>query len=176
MYTVYSSSWKTFLSPPTGRFDRTPGTPLGVRTTPMIIHAYVQNSFMCSRRRRRKSGGTRSILRLGPRRYARPVMLRWDWTPRSRASRGKVQDTPTPLTVHEAMNFWFARTENKLGKDASTIGSIDTWRSWFQSGRERTTSSMRKTLPAISWKSGTRRRDGPDSLLRPGSSGGRSCE
>jgi hypothetical protein len=46
-------------------------------------------------------------------------MLCWDWTPRSRASRGKVPDTPTPLTVHEAMHLWFARTENKLGKDAS---------------------------------------------------------
>jgi hypothetical protein len=42
--------------------------------------------------------------------------------PEIAASRGKVQDTPTPLTVHEAMRLWVARTENKLGKDASTIG------------------------------------------------------
>jgi site-specific recombinase XerD len=42
--------------------------------------------------------------------------------PEIAASRAKVQDTTTPLTVREAMHLWVARTENKLGKDASTIG------------------------------------------------------
>jgi len=37
------------------------------------------------------------------------------------ASRAKAQGTHAPLTVREAMHLWVARTENKLGKDASTI-------------------------------------------------------
>jgi integrase len=41
--------------------------------------------------------------------------------PEIAASRAKVQDTHAPLTVREAMHLWVARTENKLGKDASTI-------------------------------------------------------
>jgi integrase len=41
--------------------------------------------------------------------------------PEIAASRAKVQDTRAPLTVREAMHLWVARSENKLGKDASTI-------------------------------------------------------
>jgi hypothetical protein len=41
--------------------------------------------------------------------------------PEIAASRAKVQDTFVPLTVREAMHLWVARTENKLGKDASTL-------------------------------------------------------
>ena len=42
--------------------------------------------------------------------------------PEIAASRSKVQDTHAPLTVREAMHLWVARTENKLGKDSSTVG------------------------------------------------------
>jgi integrase len=41
--------------------------------------------------------------------------------PEIAASRAKAQGTYVPLTVREAMHLWVARTENKLGKDASTI-------------------------------------------------------
>src|SRR5258708_5254410 len=41
--------------------------------------------------------------------------------PEIAASRAKAQSTYAPLTVREAMHLWVARTENKLGKDASTI-------------------------------------------------------
>ena len=42
--------------------------------------------------------------------------------PEIAASRAKSQVTYAPLTVREAMHLWVARSENKLGKDASTIG------------------------------------------------------
>ena len=42
--------------------------------------------------------------------------------PEIAASRAKAQGTHAPLTVREAMHLWVARTENKLGKDSSTIG------------------------------------------------------
>jgi hypothetical protein len=42
--------------------------------------------------------------------------------PEVAASRAKAQGTHAPLTVREAMHLWVARTENKLGKDSSTIG------------------------------------------------------
>jgi integrase len=41
--------------------------------------------------------------------------------PEIAASRAKTQSSDAPLTVREAMHLWVARTENKLGKDASTI-------------------------------------------------------
>jgi integrase len=41
--------------------------------------------------------------------------------PEIAASTAKAQGTYAPLTVREAMHLWVARTENKLGKDASTI-------------------------------------------------------
>ena len=41
--------------------------------------------------------------------------------PEIAASRAKAQDSAAPLTVREAMHLWVARTENKLGKNASTI-------------------------------------------------------
>jgi integrase len=42
--------------------------------------------------------------------------------PEIAASRAIVQVTSAPLKVREAMHLWVARTENKLGKDSSTIG------------------------------------------------------
>ena len=41
--------------------------------------------------------------------------------PKIAASRAKAQLTKASLTVREAMHLWVARTENKLGKDASTL-------------------------------------------------------
>lgn len=42
--------------------------------------------------------------------------------PEIAASRMKVKDIAAQLTVREAMHLWVARTENKLGKDSTTIG------------------------------------------------------
>ena len=41
--------------------------------------------------------------------------------PEIAASRAKTKAQSAPLTVREAMHLWVARTENKLGKDASTL-------------------------------------------------------
>ena len=86
----------------------------------MIIHANVPNGFMCSqatKEKRRYTLNTRSWAKAL--REASEALRALD--PEIAASRAKTQSTHNPLTVREAMHLWVARSENRLGKDASTI-------------------------------------------------------
>jgi hypothetical protein len=153
-----------------------PGTPLRVRTNPMIIHARVPNGFMCFPWQRRKRGDTHLARRPGPRRYARPVWLCGDWTPKLPPQERRRRAVMRHSQYARPCIFGWLGPRISSARTRRPSCSIDTWRSWSQGGRESMASSMRRTLPAINWRAGMRRRNGRDSLLRPGSSGGRSFE
>ena len=168
---------ENLLNLPTDRFDRTPGTPLGVQTTPMIMHApvpkwlYVFNG--ATKQKRRYTLNTPSW---AEGRCARPVRRCGDWTPKLPPQELESQGTYAPLTVREAMHLWVARSENKLGKDASTIGQYRHLEELVSGWARQHGIKYAQDITSYHLESWYASREWTDSLLRPESSGGRSYE